>query len=230
MRLLPNWTFGLLGGLVLWSQTTTARALALHGADTAGSKNNFASDDDYIFDFDTVQQPRAALVAYVREDKVYDMANTMQRVEAAFNGQHKYDWIIFSDNQLSDDLKAILSNATCANTFHELLVPGHQQPEMLPGKGDTRSRDCGDARAVGLEATGEAMDEKYSKNPSFPASAGRLFDYDWFWKVEPGVSRWLGHVLQSKAQSLGANLASLSSRRSPRMSTSMSSESSVPIM
>jgi len=188
MKLLPNWKFSLLAALVLSINVATTTNIRRPGAEDAGFHNYWVSSDDFLFDSDTNRQPRAALVAYVGQDQMHEMIDTMQRLEKAFNRRYKYDWVIFSEGNLSDEFTFTISNATGAGTFHELFFGTHQQQHKTLQYQETAClHDRRDSNSVGLQVADNDATSNWDSN--LLAGEARLVDYDWFWKIEPGVSR-----------------------------------------
>ena len=129
-------------------------------------------------------QPRAALVSFAHEFDLPDTLTSIRQLEETFNDRYRYDWIVFSTDYLSDHFKALVSNATKAQVFFEIIanskwnIPHWRQPA--------------DTSRARVHCTSCA--------PSFPdnrpinrwklgpfASESRLKNYDWFWRIESGV-------------------------------------------
>ena len=141
------------------------------------------------------RRPRAALIALVSSDggsELGDLLASMGHLEAAFNSRHGYDWVFFSAADLGEEFKRATSNATNANCLFERIPPQHWgTPAWIDGV----RLEVGLEREFGgsLHAALARPDlESYSHacrwNAGLFAWERRLLDYDWFWRIQPGVS------------------------------------------
>ncbi|KAI1268151.1 glycosyltransferase family 15 protein [Xylariaceae sp. FL1019] len=111
------------------------------------------------------------------------------QLEARFNGRatHRYDWVFFNDEQFSDDFKALVANATKSHCYFETIPKEHW---TIPQWIDTTRFDVG-RQFMGGIGVGKAWLQSYHHmcrwNAGLFALEKRLLEYDYFWRVEPGV-------------------------------------------
>lgn len=135
------------------------------------------------------QTPRAALVTLAHDYDLDAMLFTMQQLEDKFNSRYQYQWIFFSTEMLSNDFKELTSNATNATCIYEVIpnenwvIPGWTDPsQALTSPGSSMENHAEIRKPV---ANIRQMNH-WSSAPF--AKERRLRDYDWFWRIEPGVS------------------------------------------
>ncbi|KAL2755502.1 glycosyltransferase family 15 protein [Sodiomyces alcalophilus JCM 7366] len=103
-------------------------------------------------------------------------------MEAHFNGAYGYDWTLFSHEELSIEFKEAASNATRAAVTFDVIPEEHWSvPAWIDLHRYESRHSC---RGHG----GGAYHHKTRWNAGLFAREPRLRFYDWYWKVEPGVS------------------------------------------
>jgi alpha 1,2-mannosyltransferase len=139
-------------------------------------------------------RPRAALVAFSQESQLPDMLSSMGQLEAQFNSKYHYDWVIFSNMELSDEFKEQTSNVTKSNCLFELVSHQHWKvPEWInTQRFEARLEAMASSSAIcyhsGIEASVRSLPHLYRWNSGLFAQESRMRYYDWFWRVDPGVS------------------------------------------
>lgn len=136
-------------------------------------------------------KPKAAFIALVRNSEEAGMVHSILQVEARFNSRkmHRYDWIFFNDEPFSDSFKSAVSSATSSQVYFEQIKEEHWRiPEWI----DESRFDVGREFQGGI-GVGKAWLKSYHKmcrwNSGLFALEDRLKNYDWYWRVEPDVSR-----------------------------------------
>lgn len=127
--------------------------------------------------------PRAALVSMVHEHDVHDILHSIQQLEESFNARYLYHWVFFSTSPLSDDFRRVTANATNATCIFE----------HIPASSTTLVAHNG--AVDGAVRTRHDNTRPPRWNWASIAKADRLKDYDWFWRIEPGVRRPLAQRL-----------------------------------
>ncbi|KAI1501398.1 glycolipid 2-alpha-mannosyltransferase-domain-containing protein [Biscogniauxia marginata] len=134
-------------------------------------------------------RPRAAFIALVRNAEVDDMVHSISQLEARFNGRetHRYDWVFFNDEEFSEEFKVAVTNVASSRCFFEMIPEKHWR--VPPWIDETRF-DVG-REFMGSIGVGKAWLQSYHHmcrwNAGLFAMEKRLADYDYFWRVEPGV-------------------------------------------
>ncbi|VUC38252.1 unnamed protein product, partial [Clonostachys rosea] len=115
--------------------------------------------------------PRAAIVAVVEESDLSDLEVSVRQLEASFNARYHYPWVFFSTKHLSENFRQVVSNATNSVCFYEVLTP------------DNHARD----ELHDLASPAHCHQRPSRHNLDSFAKQGRMRDYEWFWRVEPGA-------------------------------------------
>lgn len=133
-------------------------------------------------------QPRAAFVVLAHDSQLDEMVTTMHQLEAKFNRRYHYHWVFFTNMDFSEEFKIITSNATNATCVYEQIPKEHWYlPQWI-----NNSQHEVDLNIMCDAAAGNTRMQSdphiYRWNSGLFAREKRLRNYDWFWKVEPGVS------------------------------------------
>ncbi|ORY58431.1 glycolipid 2-alpha-mannosyltransferase-domain-containing protein [Pseudomassariella vexata] len=134
-------------------------------------------------------RPKAAFITLVRNSEFEGMVYSMTQLEARFNGRnlHGYDWIFFNNEEFTEEFKSFVSNTTSARCYFETIPEKHWS---IPDWIDESRFDAG-RQFIGGIGVGKAWLESYHHmyrwNAGLFALEDRLKNYDWFWRVEPGV-------------------------------------------
>ncbi|KAK8116511.1 uncharacterized protein PG998_004792 [Apiospora kogelbergensis] len=134
-------------------------------------------------------RPRAAMVSLVNNSDIVSMVHTISQLEARFNSQklHRYDWVFFNNEEFSEEFKAAVLNVSSSRCFFERIPKDHWS---LPGWIDEAKFAV--ARKF-LQDTGvgkqwlESHHHMSRWNAGLFALESRLQDYEWYWRIEPGV-------------------------------------------
>ncbi|KAI3324355.1 glycolipid 2-alpha-mannosyltransferase-domain-containing protein [Xylariaceae sp. AK1471] len=134
-------------------------------------------------------RPKAAFIALVRNSEVQEMVYSMIQLEARFNSRvtHQYDWIFFNDEEFSEEFMSAVGNTTNSQCYFEIIPKEHWS---VPSWIDTTRFDVG-RQFMGSIGVGKAWLQSYHHmcrwNAGLFSLEKRLADYDFFWRVEPGV-------------------------------------------
>ena len=137
-----------------------------------------------LFSLPSDQDPRAAFVSLVHEDDLSPILTSIQELETTFNSRYQYHWVFFSTEPLGEEFRRETSNATGATCLYE-VIPRNDW-SVHPGFSGQHSPSS-DNRQLGFEDAGFSPSVYHWNLGSF-AQQERMRDYDWFWRVEPGVS------------------------------------------
>lgn len=135
-------------------------------------------------------RPKAAFIALVRNAEVEEMVYSMVQLESRFNSRatHQYDWIFFNDEEFTEDFMLAVEKATASKCYFEIIPAEHWS---VPPWIDTTRFDVG-RQFMGSIGVGKAWLQSYHHmcrwNAGLFALEKRLANYDFFWRVEPGVS------------------------------------------
>ncbi|CAH0051255.1 unnamed protein product [Clonostachys solani] len=115
--------------------------------------------------------PRAAIVALVEESDLSDLEVSVRQLEESFNAHYQYPWVFFSTEPLSEDFRQVVSTATTSVCFYETITPGNHTLN--------ESHDLASPAHCHRCTSRHSLDSL--------AKQGRMRDYDWFLRVEPGA-------------------------------------------
>lgn len=138
-------------------------------------------------------KPNAALISLVRNSELDAMIGSISQVEERFNNRvtHHYDWVFFNNEEFTEEFKAAMTNATDSQCYFEIIPPEHWS---IPDWIDRSRFDVG-RQYMGDIGVGKAWLESYHHmcrwNSGLFAREKRLDNYDFYWRVEPGVSESL---------------------------------------
>ncbi|CAJ2504916.1 Uu.00g123100.m01.CDS01 [Anthostomella pinea] len=158
-------------------------------------------------------RPRAALIALVHNSEINHMVYSIAQLEARFNGRltHQYDWVFFSDEEFTDQFKQAVADVTSSQCYFEVITKEHWS--------DTSRFDEG--RSLGVsEAWLHGSHHMRRWNAGLFAMEKSLANYDYFWRVEPGVdfrsniNYDVFRFMQDNNMAYGFNMAILDDARS----------------
>ena len=144
---------------------------------------------DSVLALPTDRPVKAALVALVKDNDIDATLSSIKQFEDKFNNRYLHDWVFFSVEDLSEDFKEKTSNATNATCIFE-VVP----KENWNAAGWAKlSQKCIlqdvkiDHDPSALKAIANIRQMKRWNSAPF-AKEKRLGYYEWFLRVQPGVS------------------------------------------
>lgn len=153
----------------------------------------------------TDHAPRAVLVSLAHEDDLRPILSSIHQLEDTFNSRYSYDWVFYSTKPLSDKFRRLTSNATNATCIYEVVRDANWNVPEWARDAHLQAQQTDDAHGAEVDVVGYGSDEaapllrqihRWKSGPF--ARENRLRDYDWFWRIEPGVSLALRtHVLQA---------------------------------
>lgn len=135
--------------------------------------------------------PRAALVAMAGEHEIGDILHSIRQLEESFNSRYLYHWVFFSAKPLSESFRRLTSNATNATCIYEHIPDVASAITLSLPIEDTMGEVFGPLKDPAKRTAKKHFKwHRRAKQWDWAsiAKADRLRDYDWFWKIEPGVS------------------------------------------
>ncbi|KAJ1328075.1 alpha 1,2-mannosyltransferase [Microdochium nivale] len=167
-------------------------------------------------------RPKATFLSLVRNSELEDMISSIMQVESRFNeiAIHRYDWVFFNNEHFTDHFKATVVNATSGRCFFETIPKKHwSTPEWID-----KSRFGVGREFLGSIGVGKSWLESYHHmcrwNSGLFALEDRLRQYDFYWRVEPGVKFTCNinydvfRFMRDNRKAYGFNMAILDDARS----------------
>lgn len=135
-------------------------------------------------------QPRAALLSLAHERDIHGILQSIHQLEDSFNSKYLYHWVFFSTEPLSDSFRRLTSNATNATCIYEVVV---NDKRHVSGNVEVAPKDSSFVipreNAFGQHGPDvQPRKRTYRWRWDQVSKSPRLRDYDWLWRIEPGVS------------------------------------------
>jgi alpha 1,2-mannosyltransferase len=165
------------GSTLWWAGTVALFYFALI---VVGSASSLSADDIPV---------KAALVALVKDNDINATLFSIKEFDDKFNNRFLHDWVFFSVQDLSEAFKDSVTNATNATCIFE-VIPEENWND--PGWVDLFQHSVSTNTNLGKGSAALntiANIHQMNRWISAPFAKERcLKDYEWFLKVDPGVS------------------------------------------
>ena len=134
------------------------------------------------------ERPKAAFVTLARNEDLFLLVESIRHVEDRFNRKYHYDWVFFNDVQFTTEFIELTNAIVSGRTKFE-VIPKEQwgYPEWADLKKVEQSKKTMKARQV---VYGELDSYRHMCRfeSGFFYRSPALAEYDWYWRVEPGIS------------------------------------------
>jgi len=174
--------------LALFTTTTVAAGLASDGVGKSSHDDDLGlSPRSSPTTFS--QTPNAAFVVLAQNSDLSETVASMQQVEDHFNYRYGHSWVFFSTDGLNETFREATTNATNGTCFYEQISHGHHWTR--PYGSDHHPHDVWtDLRCKPEtdETCVHAVTHMHHWNRALFAHEKRLGEFDFFWRVKPGVS------------------------------------------
>ncbi|KAI9728663.1 MAG: hypothetical protein M1828_002769 [Chrysothrix sp. TS-e1954] len=151
------------------------------------SNNKYAINGKSWSKLTQASRPKAALITLVRNQELEGIKQSMIQLEYHWNHKYKYPWIFFNDEPFNDEFKAATQNLTSARCYYEVVPDAHWS---LPDWVD-EGRFMNSLEYLGAIGVGKGWMISYRHmcrwNSGFFYKHPRLYDFDFYWRVEPDV-------------------------------------------
>ncbi|KAK4058920.1 hypothetical protein OIO90_000366 [Microbotryomycetes sp. JL221] len=143
--------------------------------------------DVYPAALNPYKRANAALVALVRNGEKDAMQNSMRSVEAKFNRKFGYPWVFMNDEPFTEEFKqAVLSMTRSEVKFATIPKEHWSYPDWLnQTKAAEERQKMVDERVI--YGGSESYRHMCRFNSGFFYRQKVLQEYDWYWRVEPGI-------------------------------------------
>lgn len=132
---------------------------------------------------------KAALVSLVRNEELKGILQSITRLEETFNSKFNYPWVFFNDEPFTAEFKKKTQAAT-KSVCKYVHIPASEwnEPEWIDTeKAANLSMEMSEKENVQYaEIASYHRMCRWNSGPFFNSSA--LKDYDYYWRVEPGVN------------------------------------------
>ncbi|KAF8461411.1 nucleotide-diphospho-sugar transferase [Kalaharituber pfeilii] len=138
---------------------------------------------------DIAKGPRAkaAFITLARNSDVWDIAKSIQQVEDRFNRRFHYDWVFLNDNPFDDQFKRVTSNLVSGKAFYGHIPKEHWSfPDWIDQERAAKTREIMREKKI---IYGDSISYRHMCRfeSGFFFRHELLKDYDYYWRVEPGI-------------------------------------------
>lgn len=149
---------------------------------------------------------KAALVALVKDNDINATLFSIKQFDDKFNKDYLHDWVFFSIQDLPEAFKNSVSNATNATCIFEVIPEENwNDPRWVDSFQHSMSQDASlDKSSATLKTIANIHQMNRWISAPF-AKEQRLQDYEWFLKVDPGVSTQSDKYFMRRGRQPGAD-------------------------
>lgn len=130
---------------------------------------------------------KAAFVTLVRNSDLYELIPSIKNVEDRFNRKYGYDWVFLNDEPFTEEFKQVTTALVSGEAKYGLIDKKHwDYPEWIDQvrAAGTRERMRNEEIIYGDSISYRFMC-RYESGLFYRHPL--LNDYEWYWRVEPGV-------------------------------------------
>ncbi|ODV83471.1 glycosyltransferase family 15 protein [[Candida] arabinofermentans NRRL YB-2248] len=140
--------------------------------------------------FFSYQLTNSTLYTLCRNSDLFEMLETIQNYEDRFNSRYNYDWVFLNDEPFTEEFQKLISNAVSGTAKFGLIPIEHWSfPESLDidHMNDRINVMMNDHEGPLPYADSISYRHMCRFESGFFYKHELLLDYDYFWRVEPGV-------------------------------------------
>lgn len=133
------------------------------------------------------QKVKATFVTLARNSEVFDLIKSIREVEDRFNKNFHYDWIFFNDVPF-DQQFIDLTTSICSGKTKYVLIPTEHwsYPDWVDlDKAAAGRKNMKEAKIIYGDS--ESYRHMCRFESGFFWQNEVMDDYDWYWRVEPGI-------------------------------------------
>ncbi|KAK6460710.1 glycolipid 2-alpha-mannosyltransferase [Scheffersomyces coipomensis] len=130
---------------------------------------------------------KATFVTLARNNELHDLIRAIRQVEDRFNSKFNYDWVFFNDVPFSDEFIKQTSAMTSGETKYGLIPTEHwSYPDFIDKDKAAKARKKMKDDNI-IYGDSESYRHMCRFESGFFWQSELLADYDWYWRVEPGI-------------------------------------------
>lgn len=140
-----------------------------------------------IKDRSQVGKENATIYMLVRNFELQEALESMRELEDRFNKNYRYPWVFLNDEEFTDEFKTMTTGMASGQTFYGHIdpkiwnVPEHiNRTKMSECIQDFTDRNIIYGDSISYRNMCRYNSGNFFKDPL-------LLNYDWYWRVEPGV-------------------------------------------
>lgn len=133
------------------------------------------------------RRARATFVTLARNGELFDLIKAIRNVEDRFNRKFHYDWVFLNDEPFSDEFKDLTTAIVSGKTKYGLIPKEHwSYPDWIDQEKAAKTRqEMKEAKIIYGDS--ESYRHMCRFESGFFWRNPLLDDYDWYWRVEPGI-------------------------------------------
>ncbi|CAL9730159.1 alpha-1,2 mannosyltransferase Ktr1p [Monosporozyma unispora] len=130
---------------------------------------------------------KATFVTLARNSDLYELLPAIKSVEDRFNHKFQYDWVFLNDVEFSDEFKNVTSALISGKTKYGVIPKEHWSfPDWIDQDKAAKVREEMREKQI---IYGDSISYRHMCRfeSGFFYRHPLMDDYDWYWRVEPGV-------------------------------------------
>lgn len=144
-------------------------------------------DDKLIKTFDKSKKVKGTFVTLARNKELYDLIKAIRGVEDRFNRKFNYDWVFLNDEEFTQEFKDLTTSIVSGKTKYGLIPKEHWgYPDWIDLDKAAESRAKMKAANI-IYGDLESYRHMCRFESGFFWRNELLEEYDWYWRVEPGI-------------------------------------------
>ena len=137
-----------------------------------------------------IPHPRenATLFTICRNSEIYGILDSIQQLEARFNGKHHYDWVFLNDEPFSEEFISLTSNMVSGRARYGLIPRRHwSYPSYID---QNKAKEIRESRKWASITYGNSESYRHMCrfNSMFFYKHPIMEEYQYYWRVEPEVN------------------------------------------
>lgn len=138
-------------------------------------------------DVSSDKRVKATFVTLARNSELYELIKSVRRVEDRFNRKFNYDWVFLNDEPFTDEFKNLTTSIVSGKTKYGLIPTEHwSYPDWIDLNKAAESRAAMKAARI-IYGDSESYRHMCRFESGFFWQNPLLDEYDWYWRVEPGI-------------------------------------------
>lgn len=130
---------------------------------------------------------KATFVTLARNEELYDLIKSIRTVEDRFNRKFNYDWVFLNDKEFTQEFKDLTSSIVSGKTKYGKIPTEHwSYPDFIDLKKAEETRKNMKLAKI-IYGDSESYRHMCRFESGFFWRNELLDEYDWYWRVEPGI-------------------------------------------
>ncbi|KAH0565421.1 alpha-1,2-mannosyltransferase KRE2 [Trichoglossum hirsutum] len=133
------------------------------------------------------QKVNATFVTLARNSDTWDIARSIRQVEDRFNRKFHYDWVFLNDEPFDENFKKVTTALVSGTTKYGVIPKEHWSfPDWIDQNKAAKVREEMSEKKI---IYGDSISYRHMcrYESGFFFRHQLMLDYDWYWRVEPGV-------------------------------------------